>query len=205
MNKGLYAVTFAAGVGIGSVTAWRYTKKKYEKITQEEINSVKEVFGKRTCVQTEQLHKVDQNDVQAVAEQAKEKPDVAEYAALVQRYGGNMNEEKADASFMKSGYLECKEETMSGKYPYVISPEEFGEFDDYEKISLTYYADEVLADDNDEIVSESVVGDALNHFGEFEDDSVFVRCDEKKCDYEILLDQRNFSEAVGDRPHRVEV
>ena len=29
--------------------------------------------------------------------------------------------------------------------PYVISPEEFGEFEEYEKISLTYYADQVLS------------------------------------------------------------
>lgn len=33
---------------------------------------------------------------------------------------------------------------------YVISPEEFGEFDDYEQISLTYYADHILADDMDD-------------------------------------------------------
>ena len=50
-----------------------------------------------------------------------------------------------------------------------------------------------------------IVGDALNHFGEYEDDSVFVRCDERKCDYEILLDQRSFSEVVGSKPRQVEV
>ena len=61
--------------------------------------------------------------------------------------------------------------------PYVISPEEFGEYEEYEKISLTYYGDQVLADENDELVEdvEGAVGfESLTHFGEYEDDSVFV-------------------------------
>ena len=54
--------------------------------------------------------------------------------------------------------------------PYVISPEEFGEFEDYERISLSYYADQVLADEDDEKVDDvdNVVGlESLTHFGEF--------------------------------------
>lgn len=50
----------------------------------------------------------------------------------------------------------------------------------------------MLLDDNGEIVDEleSTVGvDSLNHFGEFEEDSVYVRNDARKCDYEILADE----------------
>ena len=84
--------------------------------------------------------------------------------------------------------------------PYVISPEEFGEMYDYEKISLTYFADGVLADDADEAiedVDEIVGSDALNHFGEYEDDSVYVRDDRKMVDYEILLDTRNYEDFIA--------
>lgn len=91
--------------------------------------------------------------------------------------------------------------------PFVISPEEFGDFDDYEKISLTYYSDQVLADDNDELVEdiEDVVGfDSLNSFGAYEDDSVFVRNNKLRCDYEILLDHRKFSDVVKSKPHEAE-
>ena len=96
---------------------------------------------------------------------------------------------------------------MSIDKPYVITPEEFGDLDDYETISLTYYADQILADDNDVIVDdiEDVVGfDSLNSFGEYEDDSVFVRNDRLKSDYEILLDQRKYSDVIKRRPHEVE-
>ena len=64
------------------------------------------------------------------------------------------------------------------------------------------------ADENDEVIEdvEDAVGiDSLNHFGEYEDDSVFVRNDARKCDYEILLDQRTYSEVVEDMPHQMEV
>ena len=81
--------------------------------------------------------------------------------------------------------------------PYVISPDEFGDYPDYETISLTYYNDKVLTDEYNEIVDDidDLIGeDSLNHFGEYEDDSVFVRNDALKVDYEILLDSANYSD-----------
>lgn len=201
MSKRLYLAMFVAGAMIGSATTWYFVKKKYEKIAQEEIDSVKEVFAKKDFgSQVKEMTKAGEeiakgfNDgIRQAAEQAKDKPDLERYAAMIQKYGGTVSEEK--------------EAPMKEKFPYVIPPEEFGEFEDYERISLTYYADGVLADDNNEIVDdvEDIVGDALDHFGEYEDDSVFVRCDERKCDYEILLDQRTFSEVTDSNPHQVEV
>jgi len=177
MSRGLYFVVFVMGAAAGTAATWHYVKKKYEKIAQEEIDSVKAVFAKKED---------DDNKVREENRQVKDKPDLVQYAAMVQKYRGTVDEKKD---------------------PYVIPPEEFGEFDDYEKISLTYYADEILTDDNDDMIDdvEDIVGDALEHFGEYEEDSVFVRCDERKCDYEILLDQRNFSDVVGNKPHQVEV
>ncbi len=201
MKNELYLVMFIAGATVGSAVTWCYVKKKYEQIAQEEIDSVKEVFAKKEGYsQAKEAAKAGEevirrlNDgIRMAADQAKEKPDISEYAAMIHKYGGSVSGEK--------------EGVVKEKYPYVIPPEEFGEFEDYEKISLTYYADGVLADENDEIVDnvEDIVGDALDHFGEYEDDSVFVRCDERKCDYEILLDQRTFSEVAGSKPRQVEV
>lgn len=76
--------------------------------------------------------------------------------------------------------------------PYVIPPDEFGEYLGYETVSLTYYnADGYLVDEEDEPIEdvESIVGvESLDHFGEWEDDAVHVRNDRLKTDYEILLD-----------------
>ena len=83
--------------------------------------------------------------------------------------------------------------------PYVIRPEEFGEIEEYECISLTYYHDKVLADGDDVMIKdvEDLIGsESLSHFGKYEDDSVFVRNDRIKCDFEILLDDRKYSEII---------
>ena len=91
--------------------------------------------------------------------------------------------------------------------PYVITPEEFGELKEYETIELTYYADFVLADNRNNPIEDvdDVIGlDSLDHFGEYEDDSVFVRDDERKIDYQILLDPRKYSDVVNKKPHPTE-
>jgi len=158
---------FAAGAAIGSAVTWKLVKTKYEQIAQEEIDSVKEVFAKRA---------------------AMKKPSLEEYKAKLNdlEYDVEEKEEKEDEESMDE----------TNNTAYVISPDEFGDCD-YETVSLTYYADGVVTDDFDEPIDnvEELIGpDALDSFGEYEDDSVFVRNDEKQCDYEILLDVRNFSD-----------
>lgn len=88
--------------------------------------------------------------------------------------------------------------------PYVIPPEEFGEMEGYVQSSLTYYADRVLTDEDDNVIDDvdGIVGaDFYKHFGEYEEDSVFVRNDGKKHDYEILKDFRLYSDVVKNNPH----
>ena len=198
-SKRMAFLAFIAGAGIGSVCTWQLLKRKYELIAQEEIDSVKAAYATRETGKSfvegfcnglkvaEDRTQKDESDV-----------DFKKYASIIQKegytdYSRSVEEKKGEAFVEK---------------PYIISPEEFGEFEEYEKISLTYYADEVLADENDEVIEdvEDAVGiDSLNHFGEYEDDSVFVRNDARKCDYEILLDQRTYSEVVEDMPHQMEV
>ena len=173
-NKSTNLVAFIVGLTIGSIATWRYVKIKYEQIAQKEINSVKVAFsnrGKRIETNT-----VDDSIVHATQDLLTE---------LGYRNYTNAKEDK--------------EVNNTNDRPYIITPEEFGEFSDYESISLTYYSDSILADDNDELVDDIdvVVGlDSLNHFGEYEEDSVFVRNDALKCDYEILLDQGKYSDII---------
>ena len=50
MNKVTEVAMFAAGAAIGALVTWKLVKNKYERIAQEEINSVKETFAKRKPV-----------------------------------------------------------------------------------------------------------------------------------------------------------
>ena len=163
---------FTAGVVIGSAVALKYAEEKYRKIADEEIASVKEVFSKR------ENNKKD-NDEKELSEERKR------YEEITEKYKSDNEDEQ-----------EQEDEKMK---PFVIPPDEFGECD-YETISLTLYSDGVLTDmQNNEIEDvEGMVGEeSLNHFGEYEEDTVYVRNHEREEDYEICLDERNFSESLS--------
>lgn len=199
MNKTIGFVMFVLGAAVGSAVTWQYTKKKYEQIAQEEIDSVREIFSRRESAAGVEIT-VSEPQTAKIGK-PEEKPDITEYAARLEREGYT-NYSKASAEQKKE-----EQEAMEMK-PYIISPEEFGEFEDYERISLSYYADQVLADEDNEKVEDvdNVIGlESLTHFGEFEDDSVFIRNDRLRCDYEILLDQRTYSDVIKQRPHQMEV
>lgn len=177
-------VIFAIGAAFGSLATWKFVKTKYERIANEEIESVKETFSKKQKKEEESADKMESDD------KSKEK----EYEEMKKQYG------KCHDIIDERGYLfvERQDGTIP-KPPYVISPEEFDTLDDYGTETLTYYADGVLTDDFDNPIEdvEAMVGvESLTHFGEYEDDSVFVRNERHRIDYEILADERNFSEVV---------
>ena len=194
-SKLLYFLSFIVGASAGSLITWKFVEKKYKQIAQEEIDSVKETYAKMRKDDLE----AKQADIEAAkaklhpaepekAETPEVKPEeVQKYEDVIARhnytsYSNNINEKGGDV--------------MTDR-PYVISPDEFGDYPDYETISLTYYNDKVLTDEYNEIVDDidDLIGeDSLNHFGEYEDDSVFVRNDALKVDYEILLDSANYSD-----------
>ena len=202
MKKGLtYGVIFVIGAAIGSVVTWKALDLKYQTLAQDEIDSVKESFNR---------WKEELSLAQELATKAKEKTDVSEYATKLIDMGYRTDYFKANIDAERREESEEKDVLDSDILEpehgiFVIPPDEFGEIDDYDTTSLFYYADGFLADeDNDLVIDlENTIGeDALDHFGEWEDDSVFVRNDILKIYYEILKDQRFFEEIIRvKKPH----
>ena len=176
--KGIFI--FSIGAVIGSLASWKFFEAKYSKIAEEEIASIKEVYTYK---------KPDQEEIK----EDDKKPDVkdiSEYKNIVKREGYSNH---------SKGETKEEDNTKMITHPYIIDPDEFGR--DYDTVSLTYYADGVLEDDFDGVIDdpEELVGDDyMNHFGEYEEDSVFVRNDEKQIDYEICRDNRTYPEVNGD-------
>ena len=171
---------FAAGAAIGSVATWTILKKQYEDRVQEEVESVRESLSLLKTANDEH--------------QDEEKGEPVMYEPKVVPKKSSLADYKAQLDMYKAA-IPVEETVITGE-PYVIPPEDFGEAD-YNLVSYTYYADGVLADDMDNPVTdiEGTVGkDSLTRFGEFEEDSVFVRNDALKNDYEILLDERKYAD-----------
>lgn len=172
------SLAFLVGAATGSVVTWKLLRNKYEQIAQEEINSYREHISKQEVGDSTEESGPELEDVVDMSEYktAEKLVDGLDYASFSKK------EEKGGSDVKK---------------PYVIAPEEFGEYDYYETESLTYYADDVLTDDHDEPIEnvEELVGlDSLTRFGEYEDDSVFVRNEKLHTDYEILMDNRFFKD-----------
>lgn len=206
MNSTLKGVLiFVLGAAAGSLATWKLIEKKYKDIAQEEIDSVKDTFSKMK--KNEYPDKLEDypdfeefDDSDDVEEEPKpeqkidrnNKPDIVEYAKILSETGYTNYAERQDKKEKKGV------EPVEDERPYVISPDEFGEKDGYENVTLTYYADGVLTDYFDNVISnvDEVVGlDSLDHFGEYEDDVVFVRNEKMETDYEILRDLRDFNES----------
>ena len=171
---------FAVGAAIGSAVTWKLVKDKYERLANEEIASAYEHMKRSKNIPLCSDDNSEDSETDSHVTLGK----LREYKAIVDKYAAALVEE----------------EVNDVEKPYVIKPEEFGEILEYESISLTYYADGVLADEYDEVIDDvdEIVGEeSLTTFGQYEDSAVFVRNDARKTDYEILLDLRNYSDVVG--------
>lgn len=181
MNKGIVGIlSFAVGGAVGFAAANQFLKDKYEQLVQDEIDSVKAAFRKE-----HPLPEKEKNG-RPVKPTEKERRKYSQYAA-------------------KLGYTQ-ESKPAPVMLPRVISPDEFGDQDGYDEVSLTCYSDGTVADDDDRAMSEDEIEEtigkeSLNHFGEYEDDSVFVRNDRLKADYEILMDQRTYAEILQEKPY----
>lgn len=178
-NKILIATISATlGAAVGSVVTWKVLKTKYEQIAQEEIESVREVYSKK-------LNHVSERVKEAHA--ALTADDKNNYSQITNLYKGEGGEESVNEH----------------DKPRVISPDDFGDNEDYETVSLTLYSDGVLENDFGEIIEEddieNTIGkESLNRFGEFEDDAVYVINDALETYYEILADVRTYNEAYSE-------
>ena len=199
MNSTLSKVViFAVGAALGSAVTWKLVKTKYERIANEEIAEMREYVRKKQEVKDEAKpieNVVCDNPIVDISE-----VDKSEYVRLAQGYLNGIQE-----IIGKGGEEQMKDD--DGDRPYVITPEDFAENDDYDIVSLVCYADKVVEDDQGKIVqdiNELFDEEFLDRFGEFDDDSVYVRNDELKIDYEILLDVRTYADANSVNSHKDE-
>ena len=187
LNK---AFVFLLGAAVGAVASGLYFKSKYEKIANEEIESVKEVYSRRKENTSDQISTVDlMTELSTrLKKEAAEKPDAKTYTDIINKAGYSNEVQKGGSEVSKK--------------PFIIPPEEFDDNPDYDKETLTLYADGVLTDIYDDVIDEDDIDDlvgkeSLGHFGEYEDDCVYVRNEDQKTDYEILRDNRKYSEVCS--------
>lgn len=167
-------ISFIVGGALGSVITWKVIEKKYKDLADEEIQSVVEKYN-------EMSKELSNSDIVG-------QPEKNIYDDTVELYGGGIIDNIVDE---KPKY----EDTI-----FVISPDEFGEAGN-KMVSYTYYdSDNILVDENNEIIEqpELIIGDALKHIGDYEDDCVHVRNELLGFDYEILKSEKKYGETTDE-------
>ena len=143
-------------------------------------------------VDMEELARIS-NKIADNAKRARVKPDPISLARQVSErenyvsYSGKKEDPIPDKNEVIDDYepLESMEDIL------IIAPQEYGEIADYEQEELFWLTrDHILVDDNGDPVEDvyGLIGrDALNDFGTWEPDAVYVRNNPKMTDYCVIM------------------
>lgn len=174
---------FLAGGAVGAVVSAKLVEKYYRDLADEEIESVVEHFKNKEKELKEKTEDKVENKTETKPKKNKKK-DKVEDIVKTEEYIPNEEEEEV---------VERPVDSIVGFE--IIDPMNFGEEDEYDTKSWTHWADGVLTNELDEIIEtpEEFIGDALSHFGDYEEDSVYVRNHASKTDYEILKSEKEFN------------
>lgn len=167
-----------------------YRMKKVKKDAEDSIAQMIEVYKQKT-IELETKHLDISEDTGSVEDAEKA---LNEYSAFP----------KAETTDVKNDILDKPEEVERSKgEAYIIKPDDFAMDPDMEIISLIFYAG------NNKLVYVS--GDAgieehpedlfdiefLNHFGEYEENMLYIRDPDKKIEYDIEYDENSYVEHIS--------
>lgn len=172
----------AAGAALGMNYYWQ---KRSRDIEQKAVDSCRKAFNRPNPTYKKKAEeekkdipesKVEKSSIKPAPVRKEVKPSAAaeEMKQITKRYDPVKVEE---------------DDIVGGRY--IIAPFEFGSRD-YEERSIEYYAgDKKFVDENMHVltakeVEETFGADCVEHFGEYEEDVVYVRNDDRGYDYEIV-------------------
>lgn len=208
MSKLNSYTAFFAGTVVGAVVSGIILKHVYDKILEERFDSyvtARDNYPRESLV-GEDISDIDP-DIQLPNTTSQEYKNAnRSYRKKVEEGGyidySGMHEKPTEAPG-KPVQIDGEEERETLDKPYVISPDEYGEYSEYNIISLICFEDGVITDRDFDILDhpeEHIGKDACKHFGDYEIDAVHIRNDAKQCDYEILKDERLYAEAISQEP-----
>ena len=193
------------GGASGYYAGFAITKKKYIKLADEEVESVKkslkEYYESKDNISTgKQGHAlehienntsvpeiIDKNSIDI--DRLKKNTEQDSYEKYAKKY-------KSSATKPKKVKKEepVAESVQENNYIYPLSPDEFAD-SELDVCTLNYYSDGVLADDDYNVIKDingTIGSEALSIFDNHNKDVVYIRNEKIGIDYEILRNYENF-------------
>lgn len=206
-SKLLFIFAFVAGGAIGASATYFGLRTKTEYEINKRVEDAKTAFREREDLMLENINTM--RKLAKLEEIGKEEaPPVETTNDISKEVKEEFIEKTANYSscYVSSKPTEEKEEEVEMAYinspevenevPFVISPDDLGELD-YEIETLYYFIDGTVTDDNYEPLDnyEILIGeDFVDHYGEYEDDCVYIRNDQMRKYYEVLKKDYTYDE-----------
>lgn len=196
----------SGGIVVGLAAGYFGTKKhfedKYRQIAEEEIASVREHYRivRKEGDLSDPRNLINAKDVDDMSKYVTETPieeiDLETVVTVEHTTLSIFDTDFKEEADLLNKLLDERDEAK----PYLITVAEYMESDN-DKITLTYYeADEVLADEADQMVpdKEYVIGTNLSYFGVGSEDAnvVYVRNHETGMDIEVIKNPNSYSAYV---------
>ena len=138
---------FTIGLGAGILASKRFFQLKYEKIAEEEIESVKAKYSMRSGHIIERTSIEEPEEFEEKLAEEMKQPEPRVYSTIDNMYGERYSDDKEERDARIVETLHPEEEDYPEE-PFEINEEEFSETElGFDKVVLHYYvADDILAE-----------------------------------------------------------
>lgn len=215
MNKNVATVfAFLFGLGVGAGSAYIYTKNKYEGLIEEEVSSARETYQRlakeladkneeeKKKMFTEYVEHVETYTAEApVGETIKPQgEETVKLGTIDIKHGQTPNIEENIVKELKPDDISIKNERLNQNTPYEIDANEYGSIEEYNLVSLNYYSNEVITNDEEDVLEDPAVmigQKLLDKLPIYENNGIYIayaRNDVRRCDYEIVLTGYDYEE-----------
>jgi len=201
-------IIFVVGAGIGGAISWFFTKRYFEKLKEEEVQSVIASFSKL------------EEDNRERAEKAKNKPDLSKYVDVLnksqeQDENGSKAIESENGNTNYSNFTDSEQEIKEEEdyrsvskpvesnpdrsKPYLLKKSPIdGEPPYFTHITIDYYMDGTYADSHGtEMEVEDYIGkDLMDYVEKTEKDEIFIRNEPLEIDIDIVKQAMTYDEVM---------
>ncbi len=211
LNKNILAsISFVAGAVIGSATTYfivnkkaqekinfdtnetrKYYKELEKKLRETYASDAPEKESQETCMSEKDIDELVSKTYESAFE-LRDSLNTKEYKRMAKMYN-DISTNPEPVPIVTPGTKDCDD----FRRPYVIPPDDFGEYDDYDKIFLTMCNDGVIVDEDFDILDRGSLDDIgvdynMKFMGEYEDDILHIRNEKCKTDFEITKISDNY-------------
>ena len=183
---------FSAGISIGGLISYVITKDKYETIMNKEIEEIRKYYK-------DKYENIKEDDEEKIKEKGDYREIVREYVSkhVIEEEDYNCDDEEDNHyTIMESRDLTNGVDFDESKK---IESWEFGEQPLYETETIILYSDGVATNDLGDVIDnlEEIMGvDQYREFKESSDESIFIRNDLLRMDYEIVKDDWRYEDLI---------